>query len=295
MLRRLLAAVMADRWRAALAAVATGFLALLVPPLSVLSGAVPALVTLAHGAGEGLLVTAIAAGGGALTGLLVLGQGWVAAALVLGSWLPAVGVAAAVRATGTLALGLWAAAGIGAAVVGLLHLALPEPAAFWREALAAPALRGALPEMPDAVLARAAEWMSFALGLGVALGLALVLLLARGAQAVLYNPGGLARELQALRPGRVGAVLTALAWGGGMAGPGLLRDLAGAVAVPWLFAGLGLAHALAAGRLGWLVALYVALALVPHVAVALAGLGWMDAWLDIRRRLARGGPPGNRA
>ena len=290
-MRRLLAAVMADRWRAALTAVATGLLALLFPPLSLLSGAVPALVTLAHGATEGLLVTGIAAAGGAVTALLTLGHGWVALGLVLGSWLPAVGVAAAVRGTGSLAMGLWAAAGIGVALVTLLHAAAPSPEALWRELLSSPGLREALAELPAEAFERAPAWMTLALGTGAALSFSLVLLLARGAQAVLYNPGGLARELRGLRLGRSGAALTALAWGGGAAGVALARDLAGALAVPWLFAGLGLTHALAAGRVGVLVALYVALALVPHVALVLAGLGWMDAWLDLRRRLAGGGPP----
>ncbi len=290
-MRGLLAAVMADRWRAALAAVATAFLALLLPPLSLPSGAVVALVTLVHGAAEGMLVTAIAAGGGALTGLVALKQPWIALAFVLGSWLPAVGVAAVVRATRSLALGLWAAAAMGAAVALLVHLALPDPRAFWQELLASPPLREAL---PAGAAERLAGWMGTLLATGTALGLALVLLLARGAQAVLYNPGGLARELRLLRPGRVGAALTALCWGGGIAGLAPVRDVAGALSVPWLFGGLGVLHALAGGRRAPLVAAYVALALVPHLVLVLAGLGWADAWLDLRRRLAPAGTPPDR-
>ena len=67
--------------------------------------------------------------------------------------------------------------------------------------------------------------------------------------------------------------------------------------VPYLFAGLAVIHALVAqagrGR-GWLMAIYVLLAILPQSALLLAGGGLLDTWIDFRRRFGGGDtkPPG---
>jgi len=57
--------------------------------------------------------------------------------------------------------------------------------------------------------------------------------------------------------------------------------------VPYLFAGLAVIHGLVAGAgrgRGWLIAVYVALAILPQSTLLLAGGGLLDTWIDFRRR-----------
>jgi hypothetical protein len=45
---------------------------------------------------------------------------------------------------------------------------------------------------------------------------------------------------------------------------------------------------------GWLVAVYLMLAILPQATLLLAAGGLVDTWVDFRRRLARAnGPPDN--
>jgi hypothetical protein len=116
----------------------------------------------------------------------------------------------------------------------------------------------------------------------------LSLLLARGWQAALDNPGGLRREIHALRLEAVpatGLLLLAL----------LLTFVAQDFALwawiallPLLFAGIGLIHGLVASRgLGtsWLVLMYLGLALLPPVKQGLIVLAAADGWFNFRARL----------
>ena len=74
--------------------------------------------------------------------------------------------------------------------------------------------------------------------------------------------------------------------------PGGLRRLAAEILLVGLVVltlqGLAVAHALLGPRKGgraWLTGLYVALVVLwPYPMVALAVLGWADAWVDFRRR-----------
>jgi uncharacterized protein YybS (DUF2232 family) len=57
----------------------------------------------------------------------------------------------------------------------------------------------------------------------------------------------------------------------------------------YLFQGLAVVHAVNASlglKAGWLIVIYVLLALVPQQAIAVLGLlGYMDAWFDVRERM----------
>lgn len=115
--------------------------------------------------------------------------------------------------------------------------------------------------------------------------------LARWWQALLYNPGGLRAELHALRLG--GAQVIGLLGAAALLyrlGPGF-QVWAWMPLVPLVVAGMGLVHALAAGRAGagWLGLMYAALLVLPPVKHLLVVLAAVDGWLDLRRRLVR--PP----
>jgi hypothetical protein len=119
----------------------------------------------------------------------------------------------------------------------------------------------------------------------------LSLLLGRYWQAQLYNPGGFAREFQAVRlsPGMALGLLAVL-----LIAPNFgaqLAMLTPLCSVPLAFAGLALMHGLVAQKgLGgfWLVGLYVSLLLMMQLVYPfLLVLAVVDSLIDFRGRLAR--------
>lgn len=117
------------------------------------------------------------------------------------------------------------------------------------------------------------------------------LMVARYWQAVLYNPGGFARELQALRiPAPVAAALLAAVVLAPYGGSDLLM-LAPLLSLPLLLAGVALVHALVAARriaVFWLAGMYVSLVLFMQLTYPLLVLlAVVDSVLDFRR----GSPP----
>lgn len=117
------------------------------------------------------------------------------------------------------------------------------------------------------------------------------LMVARYWQAVLYNPGGFARELQALRiPAPVAAALLAAVVLAPYGGSDLLM-LAPLLSLPLLLAGVALVHALVADRriaVFWLAGMYVSLVLFMQLTYPLLVLlAVVDSVLDFRR----GSPP----
>ncbi len=127
------------------------------------------------------------------------------------------------------------------------------------------------------------------LGWGNALSVTLCLLLARWWQAVLYNPGGFKIEFQNVRlPPALTVMLLVLALG--------LTSLgvdywfwALILALPFMFAGFGLVHALVAKKnLGtqWLVMFYIGWLLLDPLKVLLLLSVVVDSWVDLRARVA---------
>lgn len=119
----------------------------------------------------------------------------------------------------------------------------------------------------------------------------LCLLLARYWQALLYNPGGFAREFRAVRLPAPAAVFLLV---GIFLLPGLgieLAMLTPLCSVPLAFAGVALLHGLVAQqRLGrfWLVGLYVSLLLFMQLVYPLlVVLAVVDSLFDFRGRMTR--------
>jgi hypothetical protein len=296
--RALLALIMRGRAQAITASALCAVLSLLFPPLSYASGAIVGLATLRQGAREGALVV-----GGSLLlagvfALLVAGTPAPALAFVAMSWLPAWLIAVVLVATRSQGAALLSCAGLGVVAVLALHVAVADPATWWREALAsffAPALESAGRETAAGLAELLDLWaprMTRYFGAAVAAGAMLSLLLARWGHAVLDNPGGFGEEFRALDAGRtalgvclVVGVVAAFA-GGGLGA--LAGDLMGPLTVVLLFQGLAVAHAVVRRRKlpgGWLVAMYLLLLVPPHLALpALAGAGLLDGWLGFRVR-----------
>ena len=291
---------MRGRLQAMLVAAVAALLSLLLPPLNYISSAVVGLVTLRRGWREGLIVMAGAgvatASFAVLTPLDPLHADLVAAAI----WLPVWGLALILRYTVSLSVTVGSAGIIGALIVLGTYFSLGDPAQAWRDVLGhivklakqqnEPAVADSLGQM----LLNAAPHMTGMLIAALVLGLTLSLFLARWWQALLFNPGGFAREFHGLRLGRNFALLSLAALVASIVTSGWTAELATNVlivlVVVYLVHGMGLIHGIVAAkglRAGWLIAVYVVTFILPQSTLLVAAAAFADSWMDIRARIKK--------
>lgn len=282
--------IMRGRLAAILVAAGAAVGSLLAPPLSYISGAAVALVTLRLGPQRGLEVVAGATAGAALLALAAVGSavpGLVFAGVL---WLPVVVLGWGLRRSADPARPLWLAAAFGALAVAGIHGVLTDPAAWWHGHLQA-FLGQVEGEVPAEALDQLAGLMTGAAAAGFALTLMGSLLLGRWWQALLYNPGGFRQEFHGLRTGRVAAGTTVVLLVLGPAVGGLVADLAMVAMALHLIQGLAVAHGvvgIAGLHGGWLFALYALVVIRPAEAgLALALGGLVDNGFDFRGLVAR--------
>lgn len=132
------------------------------------------------------------------------------------------------------------------------------------------------------------------LGLSNAFTVVMCLMLARWWQALLYNPGGFQAEFHRLRLSPALSVVLLVA---GLTLSSLgneYRLWALIFAVPFMFAGFGLVHGVAAQRqlsANWIGLFYFLWLLLDPVKALVLILAVVDSWLDIRGRLVKSRGP----
>ncbi len=295
--------IMRGRLPAMLVAATSSVLSLLLPPVTAVLAYVGAgalmLVTLRRGVAEGALVLVGALLATGLFGYLSLGQAQPVVIATLILWLPAWLVAGVLRISRSLPWAVLAATGFGLVAVLLVYAWVDDPAASWRgllEPLAQEALRhqelGMQPDQVQQLLQQASSMMTGTVAAALVLGLLLSLMLARGWQALLYNPGGFRTEFQQLAlPGWFSAItlaglLLARFTSGTMAAVVLQMGLV--VLVPLLFVGTAVVHGIAVKRRlrpWWLISFYVLLFVLPEVVVLVVVIGVLDGWFRFRDRV----------
>ncbi|ADC62922.1 hypothetical protein [Allochromatium vinosum] len=279
---------------ATLVTTVAGLLSLLIPFVGVISSAAVGLVTLRQGARPGMLLLGTSTLASGLIAWPALGSPLVGLGILLVLWVPIWGLAAVLRATRSLNLTAQLAALGGLVVVLVVHLAVGDPALYWRE-LIEPLRQSLLSDglveaaASQVLFERLAQWMTGAFAAALVLQYLVSLFVARAWQAQLYNPGGFGAEFKALRVGSPvgGLFVLFLAWGLLAQGPGL--DLVPVLGLLLLLQGLAVIHRLRELRnanQGWLVALYVLLVFfMPQMVLLLISLGLIDLWADIRARV----------
>ena len=299
---QLLASVaMRGRAQGVMLASVLAMLSLLMPPVSILSSAVIALITLRKGYGEGLwtlLLSSLACG---LLALMLVGSMEPVVGFLLAIWLPIWLLAWLFRAGRSLTLTTQAALLLGMIVIIGQYLVNDDPTAAWREALA-PFTDSLVEtgivdqEQSQPLLEMIASWMTGWVAVGFFLQTMASLLLARWWQAMLFNPGGFSQEFRQLRLHRLVAVATLVVVGAwflsGFGEPGFAAYLVMLLGGGWFLQGLSLAHAtlgpLKSG-VGWLAVMYVLLLFaMQYMFTVLAAAGFADAWFNFRARLKTG-------
>lgn len=296
-MRALAGYITQGRLQAALIAVVAAALSLIIAPLSYVSGAAVALVTLVSGPVAGLQVIGFATAVVLGVGLVAGGGSVVGIAYLVGVWAPVWVVAGVLRRTVSLPVALLVCGLMGGGVVALFHLLLADPGAWWHEQTGQvlQQLQGQGAAMDAATmeaLRNLASLFTGVLGAALVLSLAVTVFIARWWQAILYNPGGFRREFHELRLDPRLGWFALLLFAGVVIIPAdaapLALHLLMVVAALFLIQGVAVIHG-GFGRLGlhtvWLVVFYFLLVLVPHVVFALVALGFLDRWLDVRGRL----------
>ncbi len=300
-MRFLASFAMRGRSQAVMSALVLAVASLFVPPLSILSSAVIALVTLRRGQLEGLVVAGLAGLASGLLAYMLVASPAPALGFVL-LWLPVLVVAVVLRVTRSIPLSVEAALAVGLLAIGVIYLQVSDPAIAWREALEpfSQQLTDAelLAEDQRAMfLEEMARWMTGFFAAVFFLLLVVSVFVARWWQSVLYNPGGFRQEFHALRLhralGYAGLLLLGLRLAGFGGGGGLILDLGILLSASLMLQGLAVAHGVSALRKAhpaWLVAMYVLwFFAMPQVSMLLVAIGLADLWFDFRARVKKPG------
>ncbi len=262
-----------------------------------ISGAAVALVTLVQGYRHGLLVMLIAVVGAGVFATLIFSQPLVAVYYMLAVWLPVWLVATVLRETVSLALSVLLVAGMSLLALLVMTLMFPGFEELWREPLDMLTAQLAEQSMGQFTLEELREAEDIAIRLIPGLiastlmfSTMLSLMLARWWQAVNFNPGGFAKEFQALNLGKSAAlvavvILAATGW----LKTDLLIAMSLVVLALYVSQGAAVMHAVVARKkinVVWLYLVYFLMLFIPHIMVLLVVLGLADAWIDFRRRIA---------
>jgi hypothetical protein len=287
--------IMRGRVQAIGTAALLGVLSWVLPPFSYLSGASVALVSLRNGAVEGLIALLGAGVISALVSLAGFGTPLPALALVVALWFPVWAAAYVLRITRSQGVMLITIGALTGGFALLMRVLGGDMEARWRgwieEGLKQ--MGGQAPAVDPEALDRLAGMVNGLVAAGMTFSLAVVMLLGRWWQSLLYNPGGFGVEFKALSLGpRFSMVIIGVAvllliqttLGGGY---GLMVDLLIVAAVLYAFQGVAVAHAHVTSRqlpVWWLAILYFSLFAIPQLAVVLLALvGLADNFLNFRR------------
>ncbi len=293
---------MRGRLQAAAVAGLCGVLSWVLPPLSYLSGAVVALVSLRSGPREGLWVLLGAASFCGLVAVFGL-RNVLPAALTVVLWVP-VWISALLlrlsRSQGTLLVGIGFMAATFAVI---MRLAVDDLDGWWREAITRVMQETGVAfgtGLERSAADTLAPLMNAFLSAAMVVSLMLTMLLARWWQSLLYYPGGFRSEFEGLTlPAKLALpVVLAAAYAGfrsltGVHPAGLLLDLLAVAVALYFFQGLAIAHhyvRTGGHSKGWLVALYLGVMMLPMYTVfALANAGLVDSVINFRRLPRNGG------
>jgi len=287
--------------QAILVTVGTAVLAMMLPPLSIISGAVVALITLRKGPRAGTLVMLGSTVFAALLAYVSLGNPMPSVMFLVVLWLPMWVLGWVLRNSRSLALATVVAGALGAVGVVVTYAVVGDVTSWWQHLLMTlfePAMKDGGPLADRAtvepILATLSKVMTGVAAAGMSLNAIMCLYLARAWQAQLYNPGGFRDEFHGLRLGQGLALVSLVFIALSLLPPlGVVSHMAGEIVIVilslYVLQGLALMHAIVAQRhlhIAWLVVMYlVVMFVLPQLLVLVAVTGLVDTWVDFRRRL----------
>lgn len=272
-------------------------LSIVMPPISIVSSAAVALVTLRRGANEGLLVLLSSSVASAALGIVVMGDYQFAVAYALILWTPVWLLSIVLREGKHLSLALEIAAVLGVLAILGFYLFIPNPAEYWQEILAVmiEPMRQAqdIPlQQLEATVSTVAKYMTGILAAGSVTGLLLGLLLARWWQSKLYNPGGFKAEYLSLQMSQRFTLATLLVILIAFLTSDGISEVAANIGVIlfmlYSFVGMAIVHSLISvmkAKRFLLPLFYLLVFVIPHIVLPVAIIGLTDTWLNLRKNI----------
>lgn len=270
---------------------------LAMPPVSVVSSASVALVTLRKGAFEGLWVLASSSLVAGLLGLLILGNYQFALLYALVLWLPVWLIGIVLREGRHLSLAIEIAVVIGVAGVLGSYLYNPEAASMWQEMLRVMLPDGVPPEAQQKIDVLA-HYMTGIAAAGTVSSLLFGLFLGRWWQANLFNPGGFKQEFLTMTAHAVLTIAAIVVVVLASVTSGITAEVAWNVTIVlfilYAIVGTAVLHTVFASMQLAKYAVpmfYITLFLIPHAIVPVALIGLSDAWLNLRKKQPKSNMP----
>lgn len=292
--------IMRGRMQAIMVASGFALLSLILPPVSIVSSASVALITLRRGATEGGYILVCACLASALLGIFLMDSFQFPMLYGLMLWSPVWLVSVILREGRHLFLAIEIVIAIAAMAVAGAYLYQPELAQFWEiqlDPLLKPALIQSYPDMPVADIERSLSVFYHFIVTGVVAliyvaGVLAGLFLGRWWQANLYNPGGFKQEYLNLQGQSGLAVITLVILSAALLFSGRVAEICWNVSlllfVLYALVGTVILHCAFATlkmKRFMLPFLYITMMLIPHALIPAAILGLADTWLNLRNKI----------
>lgn len=206
--------------------------------------------------------------------------------------LPAVGLAAVLDKSRSLSLTIQVATVVVVAAT-VLFFVVGSPVETWQNVFngVLAAMGDSRPEVPEGFVPAASRIMTGMFGAVTLLTSMLAIFIGRWWHAILSNPGGFGREFRTLRMGTVVGLLAGVVFVlAALTKITLLENLTLVLVSAFMLHGLSVMHVVASAGVGsfWLVAVYgLMVVAMPFAQLAIAGLGFLDNWFDLRSRVVR--------
>jgi hypothetical protein len=266
---------------------------LIMPPVSIVSSASVALVTLRRGAIEGLIVLACSTAVAGVLGFFLVGNYQFVLLYGIVLWLPVWLISIILREGRYLSLAVEIAVLIGVLGVIGFYLYNADLSVMWKNILTQMVPPNAPVENIKHTLDVLSHYMTGIVAAASVFGLLFGLFLGRWWQALLYNPGGFRQEFLALNTHprlAIGSIVVVVI---AALSSGVVSEVSWNITilllVLYVFIGTAVLHTLFASmKMGrYMVPMfYVTLFLIPHAMLPVAIVGLSDAWMNLRNKIS---------
>ncbi|MDO9169346.1 MAG: hypothetical protein Q7U18_09735 [Methylobacter sp.] len=285
--------IMRGRMQAMIVASTLALVSLVMPPVSIVSSASVALVTLRRGALEGFIVLASSIAVAAVLGFFLLGNYQFVLLYGMVLWVPVWLISIILREGRYLSLTIEIAVLIGVFGVVGFYLYNAEVAGMWKHILSQMVPPNAPVEDVQHTLDVLSHYMTGVVAAAAVFGLLFGLFLGRWWQALLYNPGGFKQEFLSLNTHprlAIGSIVVILV---ASLSSGVISEVSWNIIillfVLYTFIGTAVLHTIFASmKMGRFIVpmFYVTLFLIPHAMLPVALVGLSDAWLNLRNKIS---------
>ena len=271
---------------------------LVMPPVSIVSSASVALVTLRRGAIEGLIVLTCSTAVAGILGFFLLGNFQFVLLYGMILWIPVWLISIILREGRYLSLAVEIAVLLGVLGVVGFYLYNSDLAVMWKNILSQMVPPKAPIEDIQHTLGVLSHYMTGIVAAASVFGLLFGLFLGRWWQALLYNPGGFKQEYLSLNThprlaiGSIAVILIA------SLSSGVISEVSWNIAillfVLYTFIGMAVLHTLFSSmKMSRFIVpmFYLTLFLIPHAMLPVALVGLSDAWMNLRNKFSNQNAP----